>query len=299
MPRDMEEIEPMHSVFHVAYPDTTTYEFAPNAPLDDKHNYSKHNFIRCDGTIKEVIRLNVLDDRHREEIVAFHFCRQYAERHYRGSNKQPRFQVVARDDPWDFDYLLHDGTRFSLEICRVADTALLKAIKAENDVLLLLQRDQLRTFEILKITRLFPDLLDNRLVAQATDEKDKQRLFKIEKGDWKPIFIRPTMTPELNLGEAIETAITKKVKKNHSGKESTILVLDNLTTHNDPRDFFDTIEALGTFIDEVPFPSIWVYTGYYSDDEGGSCEYDLLPLKLGERENQELADRVSKQRIKQ
>ena len=90
--------------------------------------------------------------------------------------------------------------------------------------------------------------------------------------------------PKLNLVNEIQTAISKKVAKRHKGKESTIILLDNLTTHADPKHFFDAVKDLQDYLDEVPFPSIWLYTGYYSDDNGYNCEYSLVPIKLSERE---------------
>lgn len=115
--------------------------FAPNAGLTDKVNYCRHIFVGPGGSLQEVVRLNVWDDRHRENLIAFHFSRQYAEMHYRESNEQPQFYVVSRDCPWDFEYVMHDGKHFFLEICRIADRALLKAIKAENEASFYCQRN--------------------------------------------------------------------------------------------------------------------------------------------------------------
>lgn len=52
--------------------------FAPRSDLSDKRNYSRHVFIERDGSVSEVVRLNVLNDRHREDIIGFHFAQQYA-----------------------------------------------------------------------------------------------------------------------------------------------------------------------------------------------------------------------------
>ena len=57
----------------------------------------------------------------------------------------------------------------------------------------------------------------------------------------------------------------------------------SLTTHASPDDFFDTLEAIKAEIDMTPFPSIWLYTGYYSDDDGSNCEFSIVPLKADDR----------------
>ena len=206
--------------------------------------------VERDGTVAEVVRLNVLDDRKREEIIGFHFSQQYAKLHYGDSDEQPQFYVVGRDRPWDFEYVLHDGTHFFVEICRVADKELLKAIKAENDVMALLTKNELRGYEVLKverlfpgtlpneIVRLFPGTLPNEIVRLVQTKADKQKIFEIGQQDNSPkLFLRPPMMPTVNVVSKIQTAISKKVAKSHKGKENTILVLDNLTTHADPTNF--------------------------------------------------------------
>jgi hypothetical protein len=130
--------------------------FSPLSDLSDKHNYSRHVFIERDGKISEVVRLNVLNDRHREDIVGFHFAQQYAKIHFGTQPEQPQFYIVDRDNPWDIEYVMHDGTTFFVEICRVADKDLLKAIKIENDVTILLQKPEIKGFEIEKIEKHFP-----------------------------------------------------------------------------------------------------------------------------------------------
>jgi hypothetical protein len=102
------------------------------------------------------------------------------------------------------------------------------------------------------------------------------------------------MNPYLDLKKEIETALKKKSAKKHAGKDRTIVVLDNLTTHSEPEDFFDAVDDLGDFLDQLPFKSIWLYTGYYSDDDGYNCEYSLVPIKLSDKEARYLAEHGSK-----
>lgn len=264
-----------------------TQVFKPKADLEDKLNYCRHIFIERDGSISEAVRLNVLDDRHREDIIGFHFSQQYAKMHYRDQHEQPQFYVVGRDCPWDFKYFLHDKSEFFLEICRVADSALLKAIKAENDVAPFLRKQLLKGYEILKFEKHFPGTFPARIVEKIVTKTYKQKEFQVQRDiveNGPRLFLRPPMIPTVNLVDEIMNAISKKVKKNHQGKEITTLLLDNLTTHANPKDFFDAVKALEDYLEKVPFPSIWLYTGYYSDDDGYNCEYSLVPIKLSDRE---------------
>ncbi len=259
------------------------HRFSPKADLAKKQNYCMHVFWEPDGSPTNVVRLNVLDDRRREDIIGFHFSQQYAKLHYEGQKEQPQFNVVGRDCPWDFEYVLHDETNFFVEICRVADKDLLKAMKAENDVTALLQKTTLKGFEILKIEKHFPGTMPKELVDSVQTKADKRKNFMVDEQIETPkMFIRPPMTPRGNLIDMIKTAIEKKVAKRHNDKDRTILLLDNLTTHEaDPEHFFEARDALQKFLNEVPFPSIWLYTGYYSDD---NCEYSFVPIKLSPRE---------------
>jgi len=258
----------------------TGHKFEPREDLQDKHNYTRHVFIEFDGSIHEVVRLNVLDDRAREDIVGFHFCQQYAQIYYGDNDEQPQFYVVGRDKPWDLTYVLHDGSTFNLEICRIADRALLKAIRAENDCTLLLRKKVLKGFEVNKIEKLFPGTLPKEISAAAQKASGKKQTYEIETEKEDPkVFLRPMMYPRIDLKAALVSAIQKKASKKHCGKEDTILVLDNLTTHASPDDFFDALEVIEKKIDLAPFPSIWLYTGYYSDDDGSNCEFSIIPLK--------------------
>ena len=66
---------------------------------------------------------------------------------------------------------MHDGTTFFLEVCRIADRDLLKAMKAENDVAQLLLKEELESFEVKKIERHFPGTLPKKIVEAARTNK--------------------------------------------------------------------------------------------------------------------------------
>lgn len=269
--------------------------FAPKSDLKDKNNYSRNVFIEVDGSVSEIIRLNVLNDRHREEIIGYHFAQHYAKFHYSDQLNQPQFYMVGRDSPWDFDYVMHDGSSFSLEVCRLADRNLLKAIKIENDITSLLLRKELCGFEIQKIEKHFPGTLPRDLVEKVRTKQDRKRVFPLENWEASPkLFVRPPMYPQIDLREELEKALRKKAEKKHSGKDRTIIVLDNITTHSTPEDFFSALEKMNQFIDCLPFNSVWLYTGYYSDDDGHNCEYSMIPIKLSEKELKYLTERGPK-----
>jgi hypothetical protein len=254
-------------------------DFSPKSDLTDKHNYSHHLFVDQDGAFRIFVRLNVLENKHREEIIAYHFALQYSKMYYRDQD-QPQFYVIGRDCPWDFEYVLHDATTFFVEVTRIADTALLKSIQAENSCATLFNKAELKGHEVLKIEKFFPGVLPSVDVEKAKTRSGKNATFE-NRGilDSPRIFLRPPSNPNINLERELQTAIQRKLDKPHLGKERTILVLDNLTTHKSPVAFYEAAEKLGDFITATPFRAIWLYTGYYSDDNGQNCEFSFLPIK--------------------
>lgn len=125
-------------------------------------------------------------------------------------------------------------------------------------------------------------------MPQNLVEKAQKKNGKNKKYTWDgyrdppKLFLRPMMNPRINLRKEIESALRKKLSKPHTGKESTIIILDNLTTHSSPDEFFSAIKDMSDFLASLPFIAIWLYTGYYCDDNGYNCEYSLLPIKFSE-----------------
>jgi hypothetical protein len=272
------------------------YKFSPRNDTADKHNLSRHVFIERDGQVNEVIRLNVLDDRHREDIVGYHFCLQYAQSYYCSDSDAPQFYVVGRDCPWDLEYVLHDGTNFFLEITRVADKSLLTAIQRENEASRLLGKHELKGFEILKVEKCFPGTFPEEMIRQASSKLGRSSTFHHEP-EMHPmkLYLRPTMWPQLlDVKQEMRISIEKKLNKSHEGKEKTILVLDNLTTHSSATAFYEAVDALSDFIASTPFLSIWLYTGYYSDNDGKNCEFAFLPIKLSAADSELLENEAEK-----
>ena len=44
----------------------------------------------------------------------------------------------------------------------------------------------------------------------------------------------------------------------------------------------EKICEIATYISSLPFKEVWLYTGYYSDNDGSNSEYTLIPLKIPE-----------------
>ena len=75
-------------------------------------------------------------------------------------------------------------------------------------------------------------------------------------------------------------AVEKKACKRHSGKEKTTLIIDNRSYLFEMDDYYLAAEELSAYCATQPFPEIWFYTGYFSDDDGNNAEFSFAPLKV-------------------
>lgn len=78
----------------------------------------------------------------------------------------------------------------------------------------------------------------------------------------------------------MHAVIDKKVKKRHGGKLNTVLIIDNRTSVYDAYEYVEAAQALQPYLDAVPFPEVWFYTGYFSDHTGNYAEFSFSPLKV-------------------
>ena len=86
----------------------------------------------------------------------------------------------------------------------------------------------------------------------------------------------------------------KKIDKKHQDKEQTVLIIDNRTAAFDVPDYRAAAELLQPFLDTAPFPEIWFYTGYCSDDDGNRVEFSFGPLKITSEQEPILEEMASR-----
>lgn len=87
---------------------------------------------------------------------------------------------------------------------------------------------------------------------------------------------------DARLADKIVTAIDAKAEKNHDGKEKTVLILDYRTNFPTKEGLLEAMAELSHYFAASPFLEIWLYHGYFSDDDGNNAEFSFAPLKLPE-----------------
>lgn len=263
------------------------HKFAPNNPKR-MTECSKIIAVKQDGERDEVLRLNCLNDRDREEIVKEGFMNYHNLVNYKPAANQPKYKVVGRDNPWDFEIIENNGNKLILEIRRIGDERLLAAMKAENECSPLFGKRKLRGHELRKLARNYPEVVSGkieRIVKSLKTREDNDKLFDLVYHVPRPRgLVSLPITSDLDVAAEIRKAIQAKADKPHPEKDRVHLIIDNLTTHSQPIDVDYASGRLEEFIDQSPFPSIYLYTGYGFNTITGGYEYSIFPLKLSERE---------------
>lgn len=264
--------------------------FSPKESLDGKCNFKRYYRIKTDGSIFERILLDIPNPEIREHIVFIHYLKNYVRLF---CDDAVGIRIVSRDKPWDFKIELSNNQKFNIEITSIADnTSLFIKNKKEERHRIVSNKSKIAIYELKKINEMFPNSIDqsylNDLIknCKSKNELIDNPLYEKRNNDVKPdkpsaqIFYSMDSEEIISLAELIKEAINKKEKKNHSDKESTVLIIDNRTIEYEIDDFLEAVESLNEYFESSSFKEIWFYTGYYSENNGSNAEYDIAPIKV-------------------
>lgn len=263
--------------------------FHPKSNLDNKSNYKPYYRIETDGSIFERIFLDIPDSSERERIICFHYLKSYSKLFL---NEAIGFNIISRDNPWDFKIELSTKEVFNVEITSISDDeSVFKKIKNEERVVTKSFEEKLPIYEIEKLNSLFP----NANAAKAIEQFENGSLSKFDLvvnpySFQSCIFFSCTNGQKIPLEILIKGAINKKELKKHSEKENTILIIDNRTIIYELSDLIETKEILLNFIESCSFREIWFYTGYCSDLDGNNADFTLVPLKIPNKQKDKLLE---------
>lgn len=255
--------------------------FYPLSSLVDKHNYKSNMRIERDGSVTESVFLFLPDQRIREEIIFLHFMQNYGRWIIQ---EAVGVSIMSRDSPWDFQLETSRGDSLNIEVVSIADSKnLYENNKREEALINISNRKTIPLSYLRKIARNFPDPKTDEQIRQSElsseDENTEVENPWFSKGGSKILL---SVVPSINkkLDEFIFEAIESKAKKSHTGKEKTILIIDNRTSAFDVDDFHASLISIDRFKEVSPFREVWFYTGYYSDNDGGNSECSFSPILL-------------------
>jgi len=259
-------------------PDTQV-SWYPVKSLEDKQNYKLTNRIFPDGSAIQLVRLRVLDKRHREEIIFVHFLSSYVRWIIR---EKVATTILSRDDPWDFKASMSNGEIFTVEITSISEGQQQFIERSrEERIDSVASRPTLPFSFLQKLHRDCPNEQGRKIIstakAMALGPKDEvENPWYGKSVGW----ISDQPDQNASLFELVRDAINAKAAKAHEGKDQTILIIDNRTTTYELNDFYEASALFTELVTITPFKEVWFYTGYYSDDDGCNAEWSLAPVLL-------------------
>lgn len=260
--------------------DVRRAQFFPVTSLPGKHNYKILQRIERDGSVTARVFLNVADPAKRELLICIHYLRHLS-RHF--LRQDVGVAIISRDKPWDFRLRLSTGSVFNLEITSIADSKQhFELNKREERLTTLSSQAAIPLFELERLDHLFPspEIAEKVRECRAAGRSDNDLVSNPFFEQKERILLGVLFQPDVSLTEQIKSVIQKKSDKKHQGKEQTVLIVDNRTSAFDVPDYRTAAEELQPFLASTPFPEIWFYTGYCSDDDGNNAEFSFAPLKL-------------------
>lgn len=259
-------------------------QLRPIHSLAGKRNFRRLLRVDEDGSISERIYLEVSAPRHREHLICMHFLQHITKcfiKDFLGIN------LLKRDDPWDFRLELSTGQSFNLEITMIADSAKHFEIMKREEIFSWFRNEKkvpVRTlkklFSIVPVTSDETELYPH---SKSDDEIVENPFF----GDGERLFLSALEKTEPPFECLVLEAIQKKEKKKHSDKDNTILIIDNRTNAYDLEQILIGLDRLGPSF-ESPFSEIWLYFGFYSNDDGNKAEFCFIPIKIPAEKEQKL-----------
>ncbi|UWR74995.1 hypothetical protein K4L04_10980 [Phaeobacter inhibens] len=253
--------------------------------LEGKHNFRRQFYVDRDGSIIETIFLNVWNKFHREEIISRHYCKHFSRFYFKPKlGEDHEFFVVGRDCPWDFEIILGGSRHFFLEVTSISSPSFFRVLGYENEADSKLSQNEILGKDVLRIEKNFPGTFPASFLEKIKASKgNRKKYFDNPCTKQGPrIFTSQLPSIEDNVAAVLKEAIENKSQKRHINKESTVLVIDNLTMTSEPDDFFKACKEIQDTLASAPFEEIWVYTGYFSDDDGENAEFAFFPLKAPE-----------------
>lgn len=265
--------------------------FYPLADLTDKQNYKEYKIVERDGSTLERIFLNIPVPSLREKIICFHYLSRRVKLF---ETDDIGFNIISRDDPWDFKIDFSSGETFNVEITSISESAsIFEMLKREERLLMGQRQKRIALHELEKLNYFFPDNSVTKLIDRLKDaKKSKADLVENPLKDKMFLTIGEISEQPTNLAELIEEAIHKKELKKHCEKEKTALLIDNRTFRYEISDLQIAREKLEDYFQSTAFMEIWFYTGYYSSFDGNDAEYNLAPLKLTDGQESILSNYV-------
>lgn len=259
--------------------------------LKDIKNYRRWLTIERDGTSKEKLILSLQDKRRREEIIAYHFQKFYQDAY---SVTLPS-SVIERDNPHDFTFANVNNQKLYLEIVSVGDTS--EGFRKHSHHAKL---EELLKDEPLSIIAAIPWNSRKKDIETAVEDMKIRPpindfvngpvgVFNERLTAQKPIIRRfaATQKKRIFLTDGVNDPIVKIINASIKNKEAmpykniddmTLIVDDQLIMY-DRKDIARAQIDLVFANKKSSFKEIFLYSGYYTNEDGNNAEFTIWPIK--------------------
>lgn len=263
--------------------------FSPIDESVERKNCKRTIVIGRDGKATERVRLSVSDPAHREELIFRHYIRHHANAF---GSLPVDVNIWGRDNPWDFDVELNDEYRFFVEITALGDSEFqFRREKHEERLAHESMKPEIRLGDLRKVHKMFSlDGIDDLIKGYAKEPAGMKVANPLYGDPSKRLITGQIRRPDARLADKIMAAIDAKATKKHDSKEKTVLILDYRTNFPTKEGLLEAMAELPDYFAASPFPEIWLYHGYFSDDDGNYAEFSFAPLKLPETQARRFAE---------
>ena len=260
------------------------------SPVDndriERRNCKTQIIVGRDGGLRERVALQAVSPEHREQLILLHYLRNYA---HCFSEEPIGVDVLSHDAPWDFDIALSNGERFFVEITAIADGQFqFEREKREERLRAASARPKIRVRDLRKLSAMFDHSTAEEAVLRHLDTLPDIEVENPFNPDGARLLTGMVQPATRSLSDQIIEALKGKLGKRHSGKDKTVVILDFRGNYPDQAELQTAIELTSPTLEQMPFPEIWFYVGYFSDDDGNNAEFSVSPLKLGALKFQQL-----------
>lgn len=248
----------------------------PSKSLEGKNNFKID--VRVNETLViEQVRLSCDSKEKREEIILNHFLL------YLDSKQESSFEIVERDNPWDFFVIQDKEYGFFVEITSFSESEdRFKKKKIEEKYKKYQRLEKIRLGDLRRLNKELT--LGPEVQSCLERNKDQKNDFLVKNPVLKDKLLILSLTNMDNENSSllaiVQFAIQSKIDKpeeSHPNKNSVFLVLDNRTIKYDKEEYDLTIEELKK--KQLPFLGVVIYTGFYSDDDGKNSEFYITKIK--------------------
>jgi hypothetical protein len=250
-----------------------------NKPLHNSKKYPNSRFdfiIKPEGSIDGAMRLDVPNKFRRENIIFLNFMYYIM----RMIGHIVKFDIVSRDNPWDFEIKTSNFGSFYVEITSISDSSdLFRQYSQYESFSNITRIKKVRLRDLHKALKNVNVHISENFPIRNIDKIGNDKFIE------NPLY-NVTFSPEFCSYipydpplSSILRILNQKASKFDRSFDKTIVLIDNRYSHLDHSLIMESINSELSKIISLPFKGVYLYTGRFSSDCGSYSDFFISPLK--------------------